>query len=176
MSPQPSPVLTKTLTDGRTAIVIIEPAPGGGVLAAVARVDGVELGSHCGPHHLAPNMPDGYVAAIGRLLLTAEEAAQMEAAYRAAEAAQPADPLTGLLAERERLVAAVEGYTDQWTDDRSATFHAGDHPNPFAADARNEQLINDAEAALVAFDAAHPEVVAAVRAERDAAMRRHLGD
>jgi hypothetical protein len=167
--------LRKTTRDGRTAIVTIERFENGGGLCTVARREGQQLGSHCGPHHFAPNLPAGYVAAIGRLALTQAEADQVSTAWQEAIAALPRD----LHAERRSLGLRIAGATDQWTADRAAAMDAEDEEPTMVAverDRANEARIEEAVAALAAFDAEHPEVRAEVERRRDEQVARHMWD
>ncbi len=68
-------------------------------------------------------------------------------------------PLT-LWQQRERLNAAALDCLSYWTE-------AGEYR-------RGRGDLAAAEKALADFDAAHPEVMATVRAERDAAAERHM--
>lgn len=165
--------LTKTLRDGRTARVTIHQDGSGSGTVWVTSWRGDEgLGSHCGPHHAKPGLPTGYVAAIGKLALTQDEADTVKAAYDEFVAALPRD----LHSERRGLVAAVLEAQDRWSDTRTANWDRFDGSgNPFSADNANEQRITAAIEMLAGFDHDHPEVKAAVDARRDVDVRRWAG-
>jgi len=165
--------LTKTLRDGRTAVVTVEAIGYLHAANTTLRIDGKEAGSHLGPHHAAPKAAlakyPGHVAAIGPMLLTADEAAQIEAVYNEVRATIPPN-WTG---RRENLVRAIRGAEEDLHGYLADSFDSGD-PNPFAGAEEYEQRIKGAEAALRAFDAEHPEIAEQARAKRDAAVQRAL--
>jgi hypothetical protein len=164
---------TKTLRDGRTAVVSVAVSSLNMTYTTI-RIDGEEVGSHVGPHHAAPKEalkaagPE-YVAAIGPLLLTAEQAAQIEAVYNEVRATIPAN----LNFAREQLVRAVNIAGDAWAaaqaaaqdNDTMGSYYAG-------PDARHQDAIAKAEQALADFDAAHPEIAAGLRRQREADVIR----
>ena len=168
--------LTKTLRDGRTAVVTVAHHPPHGVSTTV-RIGGEEAASHLGPHHLPPLAarqahPD-HPAAIGILLLTASEATQIEAVYREVLATVPPN----LDFERERLVTALD-VAEQEPGIRAAErMDSGDYAHPFGTEAEtreDERRTREAAEALAAFDAEHPEVAARAAAGREAAVQRAL--
>jgi len=111
----------------------------------------------------------GIVAAIGRVALSVErykallaEAARLEAEYAKSPAA--------LKTKRERLCNALRGSLEDARDAREAAFEADCvHGLP----GYDTPAVSEAQQALAAFDAAHPEIVAAIEAEKEAAAARN---
>lgn len=167
--------LTKTLRDGRTAVVTVEPIGYLHQAATTVTIDGKEAGSHLGAYHAAPKAAlakyPGHVAAIGPMLLTAEEAAQVEQVYREVMATIPPDWAW----KREQLVAALDGAEQDYGINAAERFDQ-DHVDPWGGpEAREDQRrITEAAQALDAFDAEHPEVAQQAAAQREAAIRRAL--
>ncbi len=158
--------LEKTLRDGRRATVTV--TPGG---RTQSWIEGELLGSHYGPHHWFardPGIPEEYVAAVGPLLLTAEEAAQVQAAYDRVRVIK-----RDLDTERDLLVRSLAGAEDDWAHARADRLDSGDWADPLAIDPVHEARVEEAAAALVAFDTAHPGIVARRRARDHDAMLRH---
>ncbi|MBF6333582.1 hypothetical protein [Nocardia transvalensis] len=169
MPTDPVIALTKTLSDGRTAVVTVTPT------ITKVHVDGTEYGSHMGPHHAfvrRPGIPDNIVAAIGRVLLTADEAAQVQAVWDQAQAQRPRD----LRGERAALAHQLRCAEQEWSAAHNRRMDEGDWPDPFHDDAANERAITAARDALTAFDAEHPEIAAQLAADRDAAIARRMWD
>jgi len=166
--------LIKTLRDGRTAVVTVKVIGYLHSASTTVTIDGEEIGSHLGPHHAAPKAAlakyPGHVAAIGPMLLTAEEAAQVEAVYREVLATIPPD----WRGRREELVRAIRGAEEDLHDYLADRMDSGDYPDPFGGAEEYERRIDDAVAALRAFDAEHPEVAEQAAAQRRAAARRAL--
>jgi hypothetical protein len=165
--------LTKTLRDGRTAIVTVEAIPYLHTAGTTVHIDGKESGRHLGPHHAAPqevlDAHPGYVAAIGPLLLTANEAAQIEAVYQQVSATIPPD-LTGL---RESILREIDGLEQEMGLRAAERLDAG-YANPFAESPEFERRIAEARKRLTAFDAEHPEIAGQARAAREAAVQHAL--
>ncbi|WP_280426436.1 hypothetical protein [Nocardia carnea] len=169
MPTEPVIALTKTLSDGRTAVVTVTPT------TTQVHVDGAEYGNHMGPHHAfvrRPGIPDNIVAAIGRVLLTKEEAAQVKTVWDQLQARRPRD----LRSERDALTHSLRCAEQEWSAAHNRCMDDGDWPDPFHADAANERAITAAADALAAFDRDHPEIAAQLAAERDAAVARRLWD
>jgi len=163
-------ILTKILRDGREATVSV--GDSGGRVCLTARIVGAgPLGCHTGPTHEATGgAPAGY-RAVGKLALTPNEADTVDAAYRAAVAAQPRD----LRGERDTLVNRINAAEGAWADDRAAAWDRFDGGgNPFRGDAANEVRIHEHRDALAAFDAEHPEIVAEVATETRAMVQRAI--
>ena len=115
--------------------------------------------------------PADYFAINGKPVRNAvrAEAEQLMAEARAAYAASPA----GLRAARTTLTERIRCASGAASDTRTANFHrfdtgAGMGRNGY--DAKAEA----ARAELVAFDAAHPEIRAAIEAENAASVERNF--
>ena len=168
--------LTKILRNGRTAVVTVKPIGYLHSASTTVTVDGREVGSHLGPHHAAPRAViaaagSQYVAAIGPLLLTADECAQIEQVYNEVSAAIPPD----LTFEREQLVRMLDGAEMDKGINAAGRFDQ-DYANPFGGPEaeEDERRITEARDALAAFDAGHPEIAEQATAQRSAAARRAL--
>lgn len=115
--------------------------------------------THYIPDHRAP------------IALTTAEAEALSAAIAAAERDDPATQARALRDERRNLVgdvlAAIEGQSDAF--ERA---HAREDVRAWDIKLSHEPKIEAAQAALAAFDAAHPEIVAAIRAEKAEAAER----
>ncbi|MGW5384014.1 hypothetical protein [Nocardia sp. NPDC003963] len=162
--------LRKTLPDGRSAVVSV--LAGG---STVVHVDGQEYGSHCGPHHAfyrQPGTPDEYVAAIGRVLLTAQEAEQIETVWAQVRSEAPRN----LRSERAALVDQVAAAEHTWSAQHNQRLDEGDWADPFGTDEANEAAIAAARTELAEFDRRHPELVADLASERRAALLRRMWD
>ena len=171
-------ILTKTARDGRTIEIFeIETSTGP---SCRARVNGETLPGYGGPVGLLTPR-DGAVAyiptkpAIG---LTADEAAVIterwavrRAAERAAFDASPAGALAALRRERERLADVVADKIEQM-DTTFERMHGEEDALAWHVKSLSETDIDTARAAVRAFDAEHPEVLAAIKAERDAEFAR----
>lgn len=171
---EPVTALTKTTHNGRTAQVIIhqnENLPHHAY--TVALLDGRHIGHHGGAYHAAPTnagAPAQYVAAVGKLLLTQDEADQVRRAYDAFCRDLPANP-NAARDERDRLARELDGAREDKRIDQAERWERGE-VNPFADDAAHDATIERAHAALSAFDAEHPEVLEQIEAERLAAVDR----
>lgn len=166
--------LTKELRDGRTAVVTVTPIDYLHSAATTVTIDGNEAGRHLGPHHAiaSPSFREAhpeFVAAIGPLVLTAEEAAQVEAVYREVSATIPPN----LDFEREQLVSALNSASLEPAI-RAAELMEADAADPFREQAGLERRIMEARAALAAFDAEHPEVAERAAARLERAVQRAL--
>lgn len=105
-------------------------------------------------------LPAGYTHILGNVPLLAAEVA----AYTAAAVELPRD----LHAERRALVLAHNAIADELDAARARAFDAADEVAPLTS-----PELDAAAAALDAFDAAHPEIKAALDAERAAAVERN---
>jgi hypothetical protein len=74
---------------------------------------------------------------------------------------------------RQELVFDLEDALDEIAAQREAYFD-GRRPGNYPS--FNSSLVADRRAALAAFDAAHPEVLQAERAERAKSVERHVWD
>lgn len=95
-------------------------------------------------------------------------AAEIQAAQQAAANRPPS-----LKSQREELVAAVQGAGDAYAAARES-FFAEDTGRVLNKVHQAEAAIRTAEKALTDFDIAHPQVVAAIKAEQDEATARFL--
>ena len=167
-------ILTKTARDGRV-IEIFEIETRTGPSCRV-RVNGEALPGQGGPVGLLKPR-DGAVAylptkpAIG---LTADEAtviterwAARRAAERAVFDATPAGELAALRRERERL-SNEYAYAIEYSERTFERMHSTEDVMAWPTKATNDQRVDAALAAVRAFDAEHPEVLAAIKAEKDA--------
>lgn len=167
-------ILTKTAKSGQ-AIEIQFDAEAYNPVAKII-VDGKQMGfSHVAPVKLPAPVGDvthglkGNKVSIG---LTADEAAIITAAFVAAHAAK-ADPLATLKLERSALVRTISGIYD----DAQAEYerrHDRQDMTAWSAKAEIEATAETVKAELAAFDVAHPEVIAAVRAEREAQRQANV--
>lgn len=183
-------LVTRTTRDGRTLTVGVKDyLPGHPI--AVAYLDGklaasgtplaVDApGAFGGTPKLAAIKAQGVTHVLTNasrtvsIALFAAEAAPILAEIdrrRDAYAASPEGRAAGLRSEREALVAAVDGAIEDQAD---AYDRAHDRQDAAAEIIRREHqpAVDAARAALAAFDAAHPEVADAIRAERMARADR----
>jgi hypothetical protein len=169
-----SPIIRRQLRDGRW--LEVRGREEEGRWYAVAAIDGSEVASSswapldeisdAQAARLPAEFAGGY--RIGPVALTRAEGDKVraaEVAARAAWEASPAGQRAALVAERRALASRLAGARE------AAAFHAerawerGDEAAGVAR-ARDDAAVRAARAALMAFDAAHPEVVAALEAER----------
>lgn len=91
------------------------------------------------------------------------------------KAAQDAAALPPTLEQQRRsLVYAVAGAGDEWSAARERAFNADGTGTAWTRVNTLHAKIKDAEATLAAFDAAHPEILAAIKAEEAEAAERFL--
>lgn len=111
-----------------------------------------------------------HVLACGKIPVgvPSEVAAQIQAAQKAA-----ANRPESLESQRESLVAAIRGAGDQFEAAREY-FFSEDTGRGAGKVAAAETAIKKAEKALADFDAAHPEIIAAIQAEEAEAAERFL--
>lgn len=176
MTIEPLIALTKTTHNGQTAQIVIhtdgQPYP-----YTVALLDGRDVGHHGGAYHAAPTgtgAPAEYVAAVGKILLTQDEADQVRRAYDQVSALLPPDPHAAR-DERDGLARELAGAIEDKAIDRAERWEHGD-VNPFAADSEHDAAIERARTALADFDAEHPEVLDEIAAEQRAAVQRAFED
>lgn len=181
--PTAAPLVTRTLRDGRQLAVVVEEYTRGRY-GAVASIDGA-FAARGGVLELdratARKLP-GYTHYLAHskapVALRADEAATLLEAIEAANRAytQTDDGRQeALRRERERLVSDYRGATEDQAD---AYERAHAREDVLAWDVRRswDGRIAEARAALAAFDAAHPEIVEEIRAEKQAAAERHRWD
>lgn len=166
-------ILTKTSTGGKQVVVSLD---GGRVTATV---DGVAVAGEGEPVKLGKSAVKGdithYLPTKPAIGLTAAEAATISAAAageretaRLARVAA-AGPVAGLREQRRELLTALTAA--QWAQDEAAErAHATGDARNVAAE--HQPAVTAAEQALAAFDVAHPEVLATIRAERAAEAAR----
>jgi hypothetical protein len=120
------------------------------------------------PATMRSKVPAQFVAVVRNakhaIPLTAEEVA----AFAAARASDPEAQAQRLRSEREALVRSHNAIAD---DLDAARVEMWDKADEVAS--RTSPALDAARAALEAFDAAHPEVKAAIEAERAAALERN---
>ncbi|RZF02947.1 hypothetical protein [Streptomyces albidoflavus] len=176
------PHLTKTLSDGRIITLAAEPADGSALPRCVARAEDGALIDWAGtvsPLPEAARPAPELTHRLSRVVLTAEEATSLEALLREARAAYDATPegtAYGLRCRRDKLVRAVEDIAGLIAHRRETAFddEGGDGLGTYLSGEgkADERRRDEARKALDDFDAAHPEVVAAVRAEREEEKQR----
>lgn len=169
----------KTLKDGRKVEVIgraicIDGVREAAILTAIA--------NHPQKKAILQALP-GATHIAGHLVFTAEEAALAQSALDAAKAAYEASPegiAKRLRSEREALVLRIGGYLDDAQYHGNRAWESGNATDGgFGIRAKYEAKAEAARAELAAFDKAHPEIVAAVKADaeaRKAELEKHLWD
>lgn len=105
----------------------------------------------------------GYTHRIGKVVLTASEAATVEAALQARAEADPEVQSLRLRSERDMLVRATNALMDEQGAKREEHYDSG-AVGPVPAYETAE--VREAQEALSSFDAAHPEVVEAIKREK----------
>jgi hypothetical protein len=166
---------TKTLRDGRTATVT--PIAGTGFVRAAIGGKEVYSGTLAVAPKL-PNIPAEMTRRAGPVLLTEAEYDQIRAIQAAAWQAWLATPegrAADLKAQRESLLRALNAAGDAWTSGR-ADAQDNDSMDAYYAgqDAQDQAAITAAERALADFDAAHPEIAAEIRRQREADVARWM--
>jgi hypothetical protein len=156
-------IATRTLSSGKTLTLTARDSIG------YASVDGklIESGAPYVCRHAT--LPAPYTHLVReRVPITAAEAAAIDAT------AKPRPQADTLRDERRALVAALRSARDEQADIRTrAIEHGSMGGSPMAmlakADAMDAPIAAQA-AAVDAFDVAHPEVIAAIRAEKARAL------
>lgn len=163
-------VLTKTASDGREIEILTDG------YYFKSRLDGQVLPGATTMGKTKPFERNGttYSHYVGKIALTADEAATAEAgrqaiyeAERAAFAASPAGQRQALRDQRSALAATLNAAAAE-TDATFARMHDAQDAGAWAVKVENERHVTAAREALAAFDAQHPEVLTAIRAERSA--------
>jgi hypothetical protein len=160
-----SVTVTKTLQDGRTAIIRV----GLGARCEV-EIDGEPFTNGCVIKAREPRGPVTHYIGYGlgsaqTLGLTTEEAARIDAAAAEARAAYDASPEGRRSALKWAVTEAgarLEGLREE----------VHDNAQLWPAAVTAEEELHAAQAALDAFDAAHPEMTA----EREAERRRRVAE
>lgn len=137
----------------------------------IVSVDGVEKARPCMASRLrevAGNYTHCLTVAGTTYGLTGEEIAAIETA-KAAMASKP----DALVSERTALVDALNAAHEIESARRDAAWEAEDEASAMTRDA---SAIAKAQAALDAFDAAHPEIIAQIKRERIERTAQHMWD
>jgi hypothetical protein len=108
---------------------------------------------------------------IGRVGLTTAEAAQINGTLAQADAASPKARLVARREERRLLVCEYQGF-EEAADAAFERGHESDGSAAWTAKRAYDGRIEAARVKLAEFDAAHPEVLEAIRAEKDEAHQR----
>lgn len=168
------PVLTKTLTDGRTATVtrhVPQPHETMAIAWDVA-IDGQPYTSGNTYMHRKPGgKPTELVKVVGSggviLLLTDEEDAALQAVLTAEHEAWKLTPR----GQRAELLLALD---IAYGKSETAGINAQDHEASWNPVMTAEAEVKAAEEALDAFDALHPDLVAELKAKEDEATERAM--
>lgn len=179
--------LEKKARDGRAVRIEVSHTASGAVSIA-SYVDGHHHMSAVKVFPFSPRelrkMPAGVTHGAAGIALTAQEARQVEEAM-AKVARMPREVLpelpVDLRAERRALVIEIVSLLDEG-EARAEKYHAtgaGDgYEHTIRAD--YEKKAQSVRQMLAAFDAEHPEIIAAIRAEQEAERRerveRHMWD
>lgn len=165
-------MLTWTASNGSTIEIEAKVGMSGAIL--VARLDGKEMASVYGASTLkTPVSANGQtvVASVGKIGLNAERYEIVKAMYAAVKAEHANTP-EGLEATRRGLaddlnaIRAEADYAGRGRVERAMATGVDKGGVDLSA---KEQAASDA---LAAFDAAHPEIIEAIRAEKSAAAKR----
>jgi hypothetical protein len=156
-------ILTKALSDGREARVVIRPD---WTIEALVGDESLGTGSNQLTRPVRAGNGRLITHAIGNLGLTADEDRQISDAWGAAYAARP----RSLDEQRAELVEVLNGAAYAYKADKVAAQDRGDVA---AAVMMDDCKVEAARAALARFDEAHPEIAAKIEADRDAAAQRH---
>lgn len=170
--------LEKTASDGRKVKITVEWRYNRAVITSY--VNGKQQGTDSGVGEMTarqraklPPHITHHTAGVG---LTTDEAAQVRAAV-----AQVTPVEATLRAERQALVSEIRALLDEG-DYRAEKYHAagaGDG-HEYQIKAEYERQAQAVRARLAEFDAAHPEIVTAIKAEQEAERResvaRHMWD
>lgn len=104
---------------------------------------------------------------------TADEAATIISLTDAAKIASPAEQMSRLMSEREQMVLMISGLMEEAGERRSREFDATDGVTDFTrAGNDHERHAQAIREKLTAFDAAHPEVLAKINADKAEDQRR----
>jgi hypothetical protein len=117
----------------------------------------------------------GYTSVVGRVALTAEETAAVLAALEALRSPAPEGPAaTDPIAARRDLAETLAGLREEDRARRERAWEREDEAGAFRTSPKLAAQIAAAETALADFDAAHPEVLAAIDAAEAAAVESFL--
>lgn len=173
-------IVTRTTKDGRTLEVSVKRyLPGS--WTAIATLDGA-YAANGSVLDLTPQVKaqlpgfTHYVLGKSPIALKADEAQILLAAIAAGERADRETPeaqIERLRTERRQLVGDVQSAIEEQADAYEAA-HAREDVLAERIQASHEPAIATARAAVQAFDAEHPEIVAAIRAEQQERTERFL--
>ena len=167
--------ITWSTRDGREVKVEIEQH--GAEVVATAFVGGKYV--FCGTPELMEMPISGAVARLGNLGLVQERYDEVMAAIRALRAELDEIPevkFDKLARQRERLAETLNWARD---DAYQAEHDRIEHTRVTGigtAAVNHSSKVHEAEAALAAFDAAHPEIVAELKADRAKRTAAHMWD
>ncbi len=175
------PVITKQLTDGRTAtVIVVEHLKG--IFRARVDVGGRHfttgrVGPLTPPRGPATHQILGGGKALG---LTATEADRVTTAIEQAEAAWSQSPEgrhATLRDQRGELARELRDREAADADDKARAHDRGELDRYFRdVQPANERRIAEAERALATFDREHPEVLAAIKQAAAERTARHMWD
>lgn len=181
-------IFTKTTSDGRAVVVCADVDNFNGARIADVKLAGKSLGGYA--PSVSP-LPDShrrgavthFISCNPPIALTTDEAAKIEAALSELYAGWletddgrshvAAQRIPDLLRQRDGLIAAYQGLCDEQADQFERA-HARQDATAWQIKERYEARIESAAKAVRDFDAAHPNVVAAIKAERAADVERAL--
>lgn len=171
-------ILTKTTRDGKGTVTIdLQAHPEIREVRLYASLDGKPIGDS-GHVFRDPRLPEGYLGVVGKAALTPAEVAQVEAALAEAKAQLPMESdETVLRRQRQSLVLALSSAEESEQAERQAAHddEGGDPGHYYRSPARQHQeRIEAARQALTDFDSEHPEVLAQIQAEEEAALQRSI--
>jgi len=170
-----------TFPDGRTVRVTARPVPIGEPIMTVRRGDQVvaegqlrEVGDVERAHR---GWSDRVTHAIGHVPIAAEYVDRVRGieAVPVARRATPEGAAGALREQRHRLVRELSAAADMAAQARADAFDCGvldTHLAPGGPGEDRERRVQQAQDALDAFDRAHPEIKQAMKAKRDADVRR----
>ena len=157
-----SPILTKTLSDGRSVEVYLSRI--NDEATATVYIDGALL---CSSNYASCFRLAGHpqiTRLLGKLSLTEAEGQLVNQALGDDNQANPARRTINLRAARKAIVDAIREHNDVASASRDKWFESGTGAGKLAQYGSPELT-----AQLAAFDAANPEIIAAIKAEKAAA-------
>lgn len=173
-------IVTRTTQDGRTLEIGVKRyIPGSWVATATLNGTHAAMGSVLALEpKLKARLPGitHYIPGTAPIALRAEEAQILLAAIAAGEQADletPEAQIERLRTERRERVGDIQAAIEEQADAFEAA-HTREDVLAWQIKARHEPAIAAARAALAAFDAAHPDIIAAIRAEQEERAERFL--
>lgn len=170
-------IISKTSTAGQVIEIKIAPEwEGSSFFKTLGYLDGECIARGISTFG-RPKVVNGksYVAAVGKLALTKDEVDTVWAAIKTAEANTSEGRIRQLRGEREALLLNVRCAHDDVMSARERAF-GEDTGRLWGAVTQAEESARIAENALKDWDASHPEVIAAIKAENKAKAERHAWD